>query len=184
MELHPTEVCYNLYINNDPTHNWGVFYIGNGDVFIQGTTYIHHNENDKIKLQIMFINSWYKYNINMIVSDSYETVGKYYYDTIEDAINLTEMLKYWIKYKDFKCNKQFKKSTTFKMNEGDLLKKIQYRSPTLVDYIIYNKNLSMEDMKYVPHAYNIREKINYVYDKNIFNLEEFNWNNFNFSLEV
>jgi hypothetical protein len=107
------------------------------------------------------------------MSDSYEKVGTYYYDKIEDAININEMLKYWNKYKDFKCDKQFKSSTLFKITNGNILNKIKYRSMNLIDYIIYNKLITMEEMNSLPNSYNLREKINYVYDKNIFNLDEF-----------
>jgi hypothetical protein len=169
--LHPNEVYYNITIQQDLFNKWGQFYIGNGDVFIMGQTYSLHGENDKIILELTFINSWYKYNINFIMSDSYEKVGKHYYDTIEDAINMDEMIKYWIMYKDFKCNKLFISSTSFKIN-GNILNKIKYRTMSLVDQIIYNKLIKLEDMETLPNSYNLCEKINKVYNKNIFNLDE------------
>jgi hypothetical protein len=171
MTLKPSEVYYNIYLDNNFIDKWGVFYIGDGDVFIMGHTFIH-NKN-KIKLEITFINSYNKYNINMIVSNSYEKVETVYYDTVADAININEMLKYWIKYKDYKCTKQFKLLTTINIIEGSLLNKIQYKPETLLDNIIYNKMLKMEDMEYVPFSLGLREKINDVYENNIFDLNEF-----------
>jgi hypothetical protein len=178
MELKPTEFCYNIYINNNDPCKYGIFYIGNGDIFIKGTTYILHGENDKVKLELTFINSSYSYNIDYIVSNSYEQIDIKYYNTIEDAINMKEMIKFWCNYKDYKCNKQFKYTTMFKINDGNLLNKIQYRTSTLVDYIIYNKMLKItegNDMSYIPNCPILHEKINYVYNKEIFNLSELNF---------
>ncbi len=175
IKLHPTEVYYNLYINNGKPLECGCFFVGNGNIFIKGETYILHGENDKIKLQIIFINPSYTNNIDYIMSDSYEVVENKYYDTIEDAININEMIKIWCHYKDYKCNKKFIKQSIFKTPEGNLLNKIQYRTFSLVDHIIYNKMLKIEnnDMEYVPNSYYLHEKINYIYNKKIFNLDEF-----------
>jgi len=122
MELKPTEFCYNIYINNNDPCKYGIFYIGNGDIFIKGTTYILHGENDKVKLELTFINSSYSYNIDYIVSNSYEQID--------------------------------------------------------IDYIIYNKMLKItegNDMSYIPNCPILHEKINYVYNKEIFNLSELNF---------
>ena len=174
MDLLPTEVYYHIYTNNNLIDKWGEFYIGNGDIFIKGTTYVLHGENNKVKLELTFINSSYVYNTDYIISSSYETIHTAYYDTIDDAINKNEMLKYWNQYKDYKCNKKFIASTTFKINYGNLLNKIQYSTPSLVDIIIYNKKLKKEDMIYVPFSPKIREKINLVYNEEIFDMNIFN----------
>jgi len=173
MTLLPTEVYYNIHINKDDPLPYGSFYIGNGDVFIFGTTYSLHG-NDKIKLGITFINSHYKHNTNYIVSNSYQTINFLYYNTIEDAINIEEMIKLWIQNKDFKCNKKFIQSTTFRISNGNLLNKIQYKTMSLVDYIIYNKMINKNDMKYVPMEPNICAKINLVYNEIFFDMNLFN----------
>lgn len=173
MELNPSEVYYNIYINEIPL-KYGTFYVGNGNTFIHGHTYSLHGENDKIKLEITLINSDNKNNIDHISSNSYQVIDNKYYDTIEDAVNIEELLKSWVQYKDYKCNKKFIKSTVFKIQEGNLLNKIQYRTLSLVDYIIYNKLIKGDDMPYIPFSYTIREKINYVYNQKIFDMNEFN----------
>ena len=88
-------------------------------------------------------------------------------------MNLDEMIKIWIEYKNFKCNKMFILHTTFRIIDGNLLNKVQYRSDTLVDYIIYNKMINKNDMSWIPFSPNIREKINYVYNQKIFDMDEF-----------
>ncbi len=170
-DLLPTEVYYHIYTDTKFIDNWGEFYIGNHDIFIKGTTFVLHGENNKVKLELTFINSSYAYNTDYIMSSSYEKIHTAYYDTIDDAINKNEMLKYWIQYKDYKCNKKFKVSTTFKI--GNQLNKMQYRTPSLVDLIIYNKKINKNEMKYVPLAPEICRKINLVYNEEIFNLNIF-----------
>ena len=174
MELQLNEVCYNFYITKEKPLEWGEFYIGNNNIFIYGRTYSLHGTNDKIKLDITFINSFYMYNIDYIISNSYQKIKTEYYDTIEDAINIDEMIKHWVQYRDYKCTNDFKSPRTFNIFNGTLLNKIQYRQNTLVDYIVYNKMIKMEDMKYVPFCPDICRKINYVYDSNIFDIEKFN----------
>jgi hypothetical protein len=182
MALLPNEVNYNIHINKDAPLPYGVFYIGNGHVFIQGDT-TSLQGGDKIKLDITIINSHYKYNTNYIVSNSYQVIDTRYYDTLEDAVNIEEMIKLWIQNKDFKCNKKFIQSTTFKINNGNLLNKMQYRTMSLVDYIVYNKMIDKNNMEYVPFCPEIRMKINLVYDKNIFDMNIFNMDIFNIDFE-
>ncbi len=179
MELGPNEVYYNINIDKDNVLPYGCFYIGNGNIFLFGMTYSFHNNQEnknKILLHIKFINSLNKNNKNMIVSNSYETVEETFYDSIEDAINLKEMLRIWIKYMNHKCDKKFIKTASFKIipdvNENHL-NKIEYKKSTLVDTIIFNKKLKMEDMQYVPFSYDLREKINITYNQDIFDLNEF-----------
>ncbi len=149
----------------------GIFYIGNHNIFITGKC--HQNYNQKIKLNIEIINvACYNHcaSYNAISSNSYQEVDTLYFDSIEDAINIQQMLKYWHSYHDFKCTKLFIQYTTFRIDK--LCDIIQYKSNSLVDYIIYNKKLAMEDMKSIPFSYELREKINTAYNKQIFNLAE------------
>ncbi len=174
MELHPTEVYYNLYINYDTPLPYGVFFVGNGLVFLRGYIYKSTLKQNFI-LGIEFINSYYKYNITNITTNSYKTIAEYEYNTIEDAINMKEIIKYWNKYKDYKFEKTFIYTTSFKIEGGDILTKTKYRTDTLVDLIIYNKMIKKEDMYLVPCEPNIREKINEVYNENIFDMNIFNY---------
>ncbi len=179
MSLPSTHLYYYYNINNSMSFfKTGIFYIGNNDVFIMGNCQQHDDE--KIKLDLQFINVIY-YNhcpsYNTITSNSYEVVETLYFDNMEDAINLQQMLKYWYKYHDHKCNKKFITYSYLRIDK--LCDIVQYKSATLLDYIIYNKKLDMKDMNSIPFSYELREKINNVYNKNIFNLAEFE-----FELEV
>ncbi len=183
MELAPNEVYYNMYIAKDKILPYGCFYIGDGNIFLIGNTYIFHNNQyyrNKILLNIKFINSLNNYNIDSILSDSYETIEEIFYNSIDDAINMNEMLKLWNKYKTHKCNKKFISPVSFKITNGNLLNKIKYTTLTLVDYIIFNKKLKMEDMQNLPFSYELREKINFAYNKDIFDMNEVNYYNSSF----
>jgi len=173
MELFPGHLFYNnntcddfLFFKQD------TYYIGNGNIFIQGSYTQHYNE--KVKLEITVINSWHIRNINMIVSDSYKLVDTKYYDTIEEVININEMINIWNIYHNVNINTKYESFTSFKIT-GNLLKTVNHRPIRLVDYILYNQLIPVEDMVNVPNSYNLKKQINEIYKKEIFNLEtEFN----------
>ena len=168
-ELLDNEVYYNF--NNKSNDKWLIFYIGNYNKFIMGQTLIYHDQKFKIKLEITIINSLHKYNIDRIVSNSYKLVDTIYYDDINE-INLNEMIRIWNKYKDIECSTKFKYTRSFIVS-GNLLNKILYKPFSLVDYIIYNKLIKEEHYSYVPFSPLLREKINAVYEEEIFDMDVF-----------
>ena len=71
--------CFNFEKN-------GYFYIGNGNVFLFGV--FKQLIPGKTKLNIVFINSYYKYNTNYISTNSYETIARdIIYDSCEEFLD-------------------------------------------------------------------------------------------------
>ncbi len=174
MDIKNTEVYYNIYKTFNEFYDVGLFYIGNGNIFLRGVIVnTFRGESYKFKLIIQFINSKSN-NSNTIYSNSHDIIGERYYNSVEDAVNINEMFKIWNKYRNHKCDKQYNSIAEFKTIKGNLLNKIKFKSFSMVDSIIFNKKLQMEDMKYIPFNYELRRKINIAYDKDIFNLNEFN----------
>jgi hypothetical protein len=146
----------------------GYFYIGNGNVFLFGV--FKQLIPGETKLNIVFINSYYKYNTNYISTNSYETIARdIIYDSCEEILDTKEMIKLWNKYKNYKCTKKFHFITSFKVNKGNLLSKLYIKPMNLVDYILYNNLIKEEDMECIPIM--LHDKVNYYYDKNIFNTQ-------------
>ena len=106
-ELGTNNLFYNIHNN--------FYYIGNGDIFIQG---VYVNK----AIEITCIKTCCKYNIDIIVSYIYKKVGKYIFDNQDDAINFNEMIKMWNKYNNSNLyGILFIYPTVFKMNKGNLL---------------------------------------------------------------
>jgi hypothetical protein len=152
----PNHLYYNIYDN--------FYYIGNGDYFIQGIYF----ETQNI-IEITFINSYYKYNIDMIVSFSYKTVAEYKFDNKYDAINFNEMIKMWNKYNNYYLDIHYINLTSFKL-VGNILNQIQYKNLSLFDIILYKKIISSDDLIMTNICFNHeqKEKINKIYNKKIF----------------
>ncbi len=171
MSLPSTHLYYYYKIENDNT-GYSLFYIGNHNVFIYG--YGMKTLKKKISLSIVFINVLcYNHcaSNNAITTDSYMNIDTLYFDTFEDAINIKQLLKYWHKYNNYKFEDKFYHPSYFRIPQ--ICQMIQYRPAKLVDYIIYNKMLKEEEMKYIPFSYKLRKQINNNYDKDIFNLKDF-----------
>jgi hypothetical protein len=173
--LRQNEVYYNKTIYEDPI-DFGLFYIGNGDIFIQGQTFTTHRGGlKKVKLELRLIKSLDKLSLGcgIIKTNSYELIGEKYYDTIEEAVNLDEMINIWIEYKDFKLNPTHPLTSKIQMTLNEKLKIVPWYQDTLVNHIIYNKKLNNDDMKHVPYSPTLREKINHAYNEEIFDMNEF-----------
>lgn len=155
MDLQTDYLYYN--INND------TYYIGNGEIFIQGVYF----ENRNI-IEITYINSYYKYNIEMIVSNSYKKVADYKFYNIDDAINFNEMIKMWNKYNNYFLDVYYKNLISFKL-VGNILNKIQYKNVSLFDIILYKKIISNDNL-IINSCFNYeqKQKINKIYNKVIF----------------
>jgi hypothetical protein len=168
------EVYYNIYKRFTQFYDVGIFYIGNGNIFLRGVTVKNFpGEPSKFIFIIQFINSTSN-DSNNIYSNSYEIVEKRYYNSVEEAININEMFKIWNKYRNHKCEKQYNSTAKFNIPKGGILNKIKLKSFSLMDTIIFDKKIQMEDMKYIPFNYELRRKINLAYDKDIFDLNKFN----------
>ena len=142
------------------------YYRGDGNIFIQGTC------NDNNYAEIIFIKSAYKYNIDMIISDSYKIVGKYAYNNKDEAINFNEMIKMWNKYNNYNLyGILFISPTVFRMHGKNLLNKIKYKNLSLFDIILYKNIISKDILSAFNTCFNSDKKnrINEIYNKIIFN---------------
>ena len=158
-ELGQDKLYYYISSNN-------IYYIGNGDIFIQGTYY---NNNS---VEITCIKSDYKYNIDMIVSNSYKKIGEHKYNNKDEAINFNEMIKIWNKYNNYNLDDiPFISRLVFRMNGGNLLNKIKYKNVSLFDIILYKNIISNTDLVEFNTCFNTDKKnrINQIYNKIIFN---------------
>ncbi len=137
------------------------FYIGNGSIFLYG--YITQLIPGKAKLNITFINSYFDcIHISHITTKSYETVAEnIIYNSIEEIVDINELIKLWHKYKNHKCNKEYHKSTTYLVRQGNLLNRLYVKPMKLVDYTIdfmYKNKLFKKNMEGIP--FTLHDKIN------------------------
>jgi hypothetical protein len=132
LQLLPHHLYYNI--------NDNVYYIGNGEIFIQGVYFEQQNI-----IFITCIKSCYKYNIEMIVSFSYIKVAEYIFNNKDDAINFNEMIKMWNMYNNYYLDVYFTYPTSFKL-VGNILNQIQYKNISLFDIILYKKIISTNDL--------------------------------------
>ena len=155
LQLLPHHLYYNI--------NDNVYYIGNGEIFIQGVYFEQQNI-----IFITCIKSCYKYNIEMIVSFSYIKVAEYIFNNKDDAINFNEMIKMWNMYNNYYLDVYFTYPTSFKL-VGNILNQIQYKNISLFDIILYKKIISTNDL-IINSCFNYeqKQKINKIYNKNIF----------------
>ena len=156
MHLLPNNLYYNI--------NENFYYIGNGDIFIQGVYFEQQNI-----INITCIKSCYKYNIEMIVSFSYMKVGTYKFDNIDDAINFNEMIKMWNTYNNYYLDIYYTYPMSFKL-VGNILNQIQYKNVSLFDIILYKKIISKDNLIMINMCFTNKkkEKINKIYNKIIF----------------
>jgi hypothetical protein len=155
MDLLPNNLYYNI--------NENVYYIGNGNIFIQGVYFFQTNI-----IEITYIKSCHKYNIEMIVSFSYMKVASYKFDNIDDAINFNEMIKMWNTYNNYYLDIYYTYAMSFKL-VGNILNQIQYKNVSLFDIILYKKIISKDDL-IINSCFtkDKKEKINKIYNKIIF----------------
>ncbi len=156
MELDPYHLYYK--INDDS------YYIGNGDIFIQGIY-----SNIRKIMSITCINTYGKY-YDFIVSDCYKEVYEYKIDR-NIAFSFNEMIKMWNKYNNYNLdNIHFLSPTIFRNSNGYLFNHIKYKNLSLFDIILYKNIISKEIFIEYNMAFNgeKKDKINKIYKQIIF----------------
>ncbi len=166
-----THVYYNKGFYDDCFlfEKHGYFYIGNGYIFIYGA--FKQLIPGNTKLNIIFINSQNKYNTNYISTNSYETIAEeLIYNSGEEILDINEMIKLWHKYKNHKCDKEFRYTISFKVPKGNLLDTLYINPMKLLDYILYKRFIKEDDMDFIP--FTLHKKVNDFYYKKIFNTDD------------
>ncbi len=173
-----THVYYNTgFYDCFKDDKYAYFYIGNGRIFLYG--YIRQSIPGKANLSVTFIISYFDcVHISHITTKSYETVAEnIIYNSIEEILDINELIKIWHKYKNHKCNKEFRRLTTYLVPQGIFLNKLYIRPMKLVDYTIdfmYKNKLFKKNMEGIP--FTLHDKINDYCGEKIFTdiSEQFN----------
>ena len=165
MALNEHDLFYNINSRKLEYTTYHAFAIGKGKTFVCGII-----DTDTHILKVIVVIKHFKNSIDMtdiIDINFYKTVELILYNKIEEVVNINNIFRLWNKYKQI--NEFTNSNTNIFFNIPGGLKKFPYNTLKLVDYIIYNKIIKIEDIKYVSNSSSLHKKINDVYGKQIFN---------------
>ncbi len=149
-ELKPGYLYYNIsnFIVIPKFLKTAYMTIGDGNIFIHASCNYDMFSKKQKTLNIVILESHYKYNIDMLIFNKYTTIRlDINFDNAEEFFTKNYILKLWSLYKDTEM-KEYIHSTRILIKNGNLLNQIKYttKNTKLFDIILERKIIPEKEL--------------------------------------